>query len=73
MTRIIVRWWPPYSNGYKDQPCELDRAALEMAGWFASIGVCASVIRLTETETLVVTGDEAWSSRNLQQQKPRMT
>ena len=53
MTHIIVRWWPPYSNGYKDQPCQFDREAFEMAGWFASIGVRASIIRLTEIETLV--------------------
>jgi len=53
MKRIIVRWWPPYSNGYKDQPCQLEREAFVMAGWFASIGVRASIIRLTETEELV--------------------
>jgi len=53
MTRIVVRWWPPYSNGYKEQPCQFEREAFEMAVWFASIGVRASIWRYTETDELV--------------------
>jgi hypothetical protein len=53
MTRIVVRWCPPYSNSYKDQPCQFEREAVEMAKWFTSIGVRSSIIRVTEIETVI--------------------
>jgi hypothetical protein len=53
MTHIIVRWWPPYSNDYKDQPCQFEREAVEMANWFKSIGVHTSIIRFATIETVI--------------------
>ncbi len=50
MTRMVVRWWPPYSNRHKDQPCQFDREAEMLCDWFISIGVHADIVRLTEVE-----------------------
>lgn len=51
MTRIFVRWWPPYSNGYKEQPCQFEQEAQAMVAWFESIGVKASAIHAREVES----------------------
>jgi hypothetical protein len=53
MPRIVVRWWPPYSTGSKDQPCQFEKEAMAMTAWFTSIGVRASIIRITEIEEVI--------------------
>ena len=52
MVKIMVRWWPPYSNGYKDQPCVFENEAAMMCNWFVSIGVRANVVRVFEHEEI---------------------
>jgi len=47
---MVVRWWPPYSNRHKDQPCEFDREAEMLRDWFISIGVHADIVLMTEVE-----------------------
>lgn len=53
MTRVIVRWWPPYTNGYKDQPCSSELEAHKMKSWFRSVGVNADVVLIVEIEQIV--------------------
>jgi hypothetical protein len=53
MYPYIVRWQPPYSTGEKDQPCNHLQEAVLMRDWFKSIGVPATIIRVTPTETVV--------------------
>lgn len=48
--QLVVRWWPPYSNGYKDQPCTHMREAELMRDWFQGQSVKASIVRLLITE-----------------------
>ena len=57
--RFVVRWNPPYSNGYKDQPCNFLREAHEMIRWFKSIGVKAFVVRVSETEEIIAETEPA--------------
>jgi hypothetical protein len=53
MNKIIVRWWPPYSTGYKDQPVECQQEAEIMQDWFRKNGVHSEIIRIMVTEILV--------------------
>ena len=53
MSRLILRWYPPYTNGFKDQPVEYFQEAELMQNWFKQIGVKSEIIRIIETEYLV--------------------
>jgi len=53
MNKLIVRWWPPYSTGYKDQPVQYQQEAELMQEWFKKNGVRAEIIRIMESEILV--------------------
>ena len=53
MSRLIVRWFPPYTNDYKDQPCGFQQEAEMLAAWYLSIGVRAHVVKITEAETVM--------------------
>jgi hypothetical protein len=46
----VVRWYPPYSNDYKDQPIHYSREAKAMVDWFRSIGVKAEIVELKTKE-----------------------
>ena len=47
---LVVRWYPPYSNDYKDQPIHYSREAKAMVDWFRSIGVKAEIVELKTKE-----------------------
>jgi hypothetical protein len=49
----IVRWYPPYSTGAKDQPCSHPSEAVAMQRWFNSIGVKADIITLIIEEKVM--------------------
>ena len=53
MNQFFVRWLPPYSSAYKEQPCAFIQEARMMRDWFRSIGVVADVISRSATDTIV--------------------
>jgi len=50
---IVVRWWPPYSTGYKDQPCDFEQEAIIMKNWFESLGINASIVEKTTVVKII--------------------
>lgn len=54
---LVVRWYPPYSNNYKEQPVNHLRSAQTMVDWFRSINVNAEIIRVESIKTKVVAGE----------------
>lgn len=61
MTKMVVRWWPPYSNQYKDQPCKFEREAEMMRDWFISIGVHADIVQMAEVEYIKTDGTSQYA------------
>ena len=50
MNQIIVRYWPPYTNGSKETPVTYFAEAIKLRDWFRSMKIMSEVIFLEITE-----------------------
>ncbi len=53
MTKLLVRFWPPYCNSYKETIVEFSTEAIILRDWLRSIGVTADIVEVTTIERVI--------------------